>query len=153
MIDFARQVMNHAIERGVKFYLPVDCVAAPGRDRSSEARVVPIQEIPKKWAGFDIGPASIRLFREVLIDVKTVLWNGPMGVFEIDAYARGSTAIAQEVANTFALTIVGGGETAMAVRRAGESDNISFISTGGGAALQLLEGQELPGLAVLPDRN
>ncbi len=153
MIDFARQVMNHAIERGIKFYLPVDCVAAPSREQSSEARVVPIQEIPKKWAGFDIGPASIRLFREVLVDVKTVLWNGPMGVFEIDAYARGSTAIAQEVANTFALTIVGGGETAMAVQRAGESDNISFISTGGGAALQLLEGQELPGLAALPDRN
>ncbi|WDT78087.1 MAG: phosphoglycerate kinase [Candidatus Manganitrophus sp.] len=90
---------------------------------------------------------------EVLTNAKTILWNGPMGVFEMDAYSRGTFAIAHAVANSYALTIVGGGETALAVHRAGESENISFISTGGGAALQLLEGKELPGLSVLPEKE
>lgn len=153
MLDFARDVRENAIARGVKFYLPVDCVAAPKMDPSVEVKRVPVQEIPKGWLGLDIGPASVHLFRQVISDAKTILWNGPMGVFEMDAFSRGTFAIAHVVANAYALTIVGGGETAEAVHRAGESENISFISTGGGAALQLLEGKDLPGLSVLPDKE
>jgi phosphoglycerate kinase len=101
----------------------------------------------------DIGPASVKLFAEAVQNAKTILWNGPMGVFERDAFARGTLSIAHSVANAYALTIVGGGDTALAVHRAGESESMSFISTGGGATLQLLEGKVLPGLAALPDRH
>lgn len=153
MLPFARDIKAHAVERGVKFYLPVDCVVATSKEPSAETKIVPVQEIPKDWIGLDIGPASVRLFTEVLANAKTILWNGPMGMFELDAYARGTSAIAHAVANSYALTIVGGGETAMAVHRAGATENISFISTGGGAALQLLEEKELPGLMALPNRD
>lgn len=153
MLSFAREIREHAVERGIKFYLPVDCVVATGMDPSAETKLVPVQEIPKGWTGLDIGPASVHLFTEALTNAKTILWNGPMGVFEMDAYSRGTSAVAHAVANSYALTIVGGGETALAVHKAGESENISFISTGGGAALQLLEGKELPGLSVLPNKD
>jgi phosphoglycerate kinase len=152
MLQMAMEIRNHARARGVKFYLPVDCVVAQSRDPSAETKIVPMQEIPKDWMALDIGPASVKLFTEALANAKTILWNGPMGLFEIDAYCRGTFAVAHAVANAYALTIVGGADTALAVHRAGESENISFISTGGGAALQLLEGKELPGLAVLPGR-
>ena len=152
MLDFAKGIEDHALSRGVKFYLPVDCVVAASREPGAESKIVPVQEIPKGWYGLDIGPASVKLFDEAVQNAKTILWNGPMGVFEIDAYARGTLAMAHAIANAYALTIVGGGETAMAVHRAGESENMSFISTGGGAALELLEGKQLPGLTALPDR-
>ena len=153
MLSFAKEIKEHAVERGIKFYLPVDCVVATRVDPSAETKLVPVQEIPKGWTGLDIGPASVHLFTEALANAKTILWNGPMGVFEMDAYARGTSAVAHAVANSYALTIVGGGETAMAVHKAGESENISFISTGGGAALQLLEGKEMPGLSALPNKE
>jgi len=130
----------------------VDCVVAAGREPGAETKIVPVQEIPKGWYGLDIGPASVKLFSEAVQDAKTILWNGPMGMFEVDAFARGTLAMAHSVANAYALTIVGGGETALAIHRAGESESISFISTGGGAALELLEGKTLPGLAALPNR-
>lgn len=152
MLDFAKGIEDHALSRGVKFYLPVDCVVAASRDAGAETKIVPVQEIPKGWYGLDIGPASVKLFTEAVQDAKTILWNGPMGMFEVDAFARGTLSVAHAVANAYALTIVGGGETALAVHRAGESDNISFISTGGGAALELLEGKQLPGLVALPER-
>ncbi|MCP9451969.1 MAG: phosphoglycerate kinase [Nitrospira sp.] len=153
MLDFAKGVEDHALSRGVKFYLPVDCVVATSRELGAESKIVPVQEIPKGWYGLDIGPASVKLFQEAVQNAKTILWNGPMGVFEIDAYARGTLAMAHAIADAYALTIIGGGETALAVHRAGVSDNMSFISTGGGAALELLEGKTLPGLAALPDRD
>ncbi len=153
MLDFARGVQEHAFSRGVKFYLPVDCVVAASREPGAETKIVPVQEIPKDWYALDIGPASVKLFTEAVQNAKTILWNGPMGVFEIDAFARGTMAMAHAVANAYALTIVGGGDTALAVHRAGESESMSFISTGGGAALELLEGKPLPGLVALPDRN
>ena len=152
MLDFAKGIEDHALSRGVKFYLPVDCVVAASREPGAESKIVPVQEIPKEWYALDIGPASVKLFNEAVQNAKTILWNGPMGVFEIDAYARGTLAMAHAVADAYALTIVGGGETALAVHRAGESENMSFISTGGGAALELLEGKQLPGLTALPDR-
>ena len=152
MLEFAKGVQKHAIECGVKFYLPVDCVVAASLDPSAETKIVPVQEIPEGWHGLDIGPASVKLFSVAVHDAKTILWNGPMGMFERDAFARGTQAMAHAVANAYALTVVGGGATALAVHRAGETENMSFISTGGGAALTLLEGGEMPGLAVLPDR-
>lgn len=152
MLQTALEIRTHARERGVKFYLPVDCVVAQSQSPAAETKIVPMQEIPKDWMALDIGPASVKLFTEALANAKTILWNGPMGVFEMDAYSRGTFAVAHAVAESFALTIVGGADTALAVHRAGESENISFISTGGGAALQLLEGKELPGLAALPDK-
>lgn len=150
MLEFAQGVQDHALSRGVKFYLPVDCVVAASLDPGAETKIVPVQEIPDGWYGMDIGPASVRLFGEAVQNAKTVLWNGPMGVFERDAFSRGTFAMAHAVANAYAMTIVGGGETALAVHRAGESESMSFISTGGGAALQLLEGKDMPGLAALP---
>jgi len=152
MLDFAKGIQQHAMERGVKFYLPVDCVVAASLDPGAETKIIPVQEIPEGWYGMDIGPASVKLFSEAIQNAKTILWNGPMGMFERDAFARGTQAIAHAVANAYALTIVGGGDTALAVHRSGETDSMSFISTGGGAALQLLEGGEMPGLAALPDR-
>ncbi len=153
MLDFAREIQQHAASRGVKFYLPVDCVVADSKSPGAATKIVPVQEMPKGWYGMDIGPASVKLFGEAVENAKTILWNGPMGVFEIDAYSRGTFALAHSVANAYALTIVGGGDTAVAVHRAGESESMSFISTGGGAALELLEGKQLPGLSALPARD
>ena len=152
MIDFAKGVHEHALEQGIKFYLPVDCVVAASLDPGAETKIVPIQEIPEGWYGLDIGPASVKLFSEAVENAKTILWNGPMGMFERDAFARGTQAMAHAVANAYALTVVGGGSTALAIHRAGETDSMSFISTGGGAALTLLEGGDMPGLAALPAR-
>ncbi|MGB9710386.1 MAG: phosphoglycerate kinase [Thermodesulfovibrio sp.] len=153
MIDFALKIIEKLHKNKVKFYLPVDVVIAQSIEHGAETKIVPIQEIPPGWRGLDIGPASVKLFTEALHDAKTILWNGPMGVFEIDAFSRGTFAIAHAVADSYAFTIVGGGDTDYAVHKAGVSDAISFISTGGGAALQLLEGKELPGLAVLPSKK
>ena len=153
MLDRARDIHRNAIDRGIKFYLPVDCVVATHQGADAETKIVPVQEIPNDWLGVDIGPASARLFEEAIENAKTILWNGPMGVFEIDAFSRGTFAIAHAVGHAYAMSIVGGGDTSLAIHQAHESDNISFISTGGGAALQLLEGNSLPGLAVLPDTS
>ncbi len=151
LVEMAREMLNRSRERNVKFYLPMDCVVAESREPNAPTKIVPYQEIPPGWIALDIGPASVKLFSEVLENAKTILWNGPMGVFEEDAFSRGTFAMAHSVGNCYALTIVGGGDTALAVHRAGESDNMTFISTGGGAALELLEGKDLPGLSVIPD--
>ncbi len=153
MLDTARRIMDKLKEQGVRFYLPVDCVIAQSLEPGAVVKIVPTQEIPPGWQAVDIGPATVKLFSEALQDAKTILWNGPMGIFEIDAFSRGTFAIARAVADAYALTIVGGGDTDLAVHRAGVSDSISFISTGGGATLQLLEGKELPGIAVLTDKK
>lgn len=152
MLDVAERIRQKARQRGVKFYLPVDCVVAQSMEPGAENKIVTAQEIPSGWRALDIGPASVKLFSEALSNAKTVIWNGPMGVFEIDAFSRGTFAVAHAVADSYALSIVGGGDTDLAVHRAGESENISFISTGGGASLQLLEGKELPGLVSLTDK-
>ncbi len=152
MLAFAKDVYEHAIDQGIKFYLPVDCVVATSLEPGAETKIVPAQEIPEGWYGLDIGPASVKLFSEAVENAKTILWNGPMGLFERDEFARGTQAMAHAVANAYALTVVGGGSTALAIHRAGETDNMSFISTGGGAALTLLEGGHMPGLAALPNR-
>ncbi len=153
MLEFADMLRKKLIRNNVKFYLPVDSVIAQSMEAGSETKLVTTQEIPKGWRALDIGPASAKLFSEAIQDAKTIIWNGPMGVFEMDAFSRGTFAIAHSVSDAYALTIVGGGDTDLAVHRAGVSDAISFISTGGGASLQLLEGKELPGIAALTDRK
>lgn len=153
MIETAQKIRKKLKSVGIKFYLPVDCVIAQSTEPGTVKKIVPTLEIPKEWKALDIGPASVRLFSEVIEDAKTILWNGPMGVFEIDEFSRGTFAIARSVADAYALTIVGGGDTDLAVHRAGVSDAITFISTGGGASLQLLEGKELPGIAALTNRE
>ncbi|MDA8079893.1 MAG: phosphoglycerate kinase [Nitrospiraceae bacterium] len=153
MLDTALRIRKSLKSAGVKFYLPVDCVIAQSLEPGAETKIVPTMEIPKGWRALDIGPATAKLFSEALFNAKTILWNGPMGIFEVDAYSRGTFAVARAVADAYALTIVGGGDTDLAVHRAGVSDALSFISTGGGASLQLLEGKELPGIAALTDRK
>ncbi|MGB9715466.1 MAG: phosphoglycerate kinase [Thermodesulfovibrionales bacterium] len=153
MLDTAQRIRRKLKGMGIKFYLPVDCVIAQSVKVGTETKIIPTLEIPKGWSALDIGPATVKLFSEAIQDAKTILWNGPMGVFEIDAFSRGTFAIAHAISDAYALTIVGGGDTDLAVHRAGVSDSISFISTGGGAALQLLEGKELPGIAVLANRE
>ncbi len=149
LIPKAIEIINTAKELGVKFYLPIDCVIAEKKSADAESKIVPVQEMNANWVGLDIGPATITLFSEALSNAKTIVWNGPMGVFEIDAFSRGTFALARSVANSYALTIVGGGDTDVAINRAGESDNITYISTGGGASLELLEGKTLPAIAAL----
>lgn len=149
MMEKALEVMKTAREFGVKFYLPVDCVIAENKSAEAETKIVPVQEMNPNWMGLDIGPATITLFTEALGNAKTIVWNGPMGVFEIDAFGRGTAALAHSVANSYALTIAGGGDTDVAIHEAGESDNITYISTGGGASLELLEGKVLPAVAAL----
>ncbi|GAB4417531.1 MAG: phosphoglycerate kinase [Thermodesulfovibrionales bacterium] len=153
MLEAADRIKGKLIKNNVKFYLPVDCVIAQSMEPGAETKIVTTQEIPKGWRALDIGPASVRLFSEALQDAKTIIWNGPMGVFEMDAFSRGTFAIAHAIADAYALTIAGGGDTDLAVHRAGVSDSISFISTGGGASLQLLEGKELPGIAALTNKT
>lgn len=152
MLETAEKIRQNLSRKGIKFYLPVDCVIAQTLEPGAETITVPTQEIPKGWKALDIGPSTSRLFSEAIANAKTILWNGPMGVFEVDAFSRGTYALARAVADAYALTIVGGGDTDLAVHRAGVSDNISFISTGGGASLQLLEGKELQGIAALTDK-
>jgi phosphoglycerate kinase len=151
MLEMAQRLRKGVRDKGVKFYLPVDFVVAESLGDGAATKIVTSQEIPKGWVGLDIGPATTRLFAEAISDAKTIIWNGPMGMFEKDAYSRGTFAIARSVADAYATTIVGGGDTDVAVHRAGVSDSITFISTGGGASLELLEGKELPGLAALTD--
>lgn len=149
MLDMANDIVRKAREKKVKFYLPVDCVVAEKPAADAEVKICTIQEIPKDWMGLDIGPATTSLFSEALQDAKTIVWNGPMGMFELDPFSRGTFAMVTYVANAHALTIVGGGDTDVAVHRAGESMKISYISTGGGAFLELLEGKTMPAVEAL----
>ncbi len=149
LIPEAIKIMEQAKTLGVKLYLPVDVVAAEAFSAEAIAKIVTIQEIPKGWMGLDIGPASAMLFSEALEDANTILWNGPMGVYEMDKFAKGSTKISHAVANSFATTVVGGGDTADLVRVTGDEDEMTFISTGGGASLELIEGKILPGVKAL----
>ena len=149
LLDEARTVMIKARKEGVKFYLPVDVVCAAEFSETGTVKYLPSQEIPKDWMGLDIGPASTRLFREVLNDAQTIIWNGPMGVYEMDKFSKGSMMMSHYIAETHATTIVGGGDTADVAQRAGDVDEMTFVSTGGGASLNLIEGKKLPGIEAL----
>ena len=145
----ARSLMKKATQMGVGFYIPVDAIVADRFDAKAETKIVPIQEVPPEWLIMDIGPATSLLYSEVLASAKTIVWNGPMGVFEMDAFSRGTSSMVNYVANSYALTIAGGGSTDVAIYRAGENFRITYISTGGGAFLDIMEGKTLPAVAAL----
>lgn len=149
LVEEAANILKKGRELGVKIYLPVDVVAAQTFSNDSPIKYVPVQEIPNGWMGLDVGPASVKLFKEVIADAQTIWWNGPMGVFEMDKFSKGSIKMSHAIAESFATTVVGGGDTADVVERAGDTDEMTFISTGGGASLELIEGKELPGVRVL----
>jgi phosphoglycerate kinase len=149
LLDTARQLVQTAREKGVKLYFPVDFVAADRFAPDAVVKNVTAQDIPEGWMALDIGPASTICFQEALADVRTIVWNGPMGAFEMDAFARGTMAMCHAIASSHALSVVGGGDSNAAVKKSGEAGNISYMSTGGGAFLQLMEGKSLPGVDAL----
>ena len=148
-IDYAREVMALAKEKGVNLMIPTDNVAADSFSNDAAQKVCSSMEIPDGWQGLDIGPETTKAFADVIKNAKTVIWNGPMGVFEFENFARGTIAVAEAVAEADAVTIIGGGDSAAAVTNLGFADKMTHISTGGGASLEFLEGIELPGVACL----
>ncbi len=153
MFEEALYVLEEAKKRDVKFYLPVDFVCGKEISEKTPVIEVPWQEITDGWIGLDIGKASIQLIKEIIKDAQTIVWNGPMGVFEIDQFKTGTFSLAHEIANSPALSIAGGGDTDYAIHRAGVVDGISYISTGGGAFLKLLEGKTLPCLNAITNKT
>ncbi|HDZ5087572.1 TPA: phosphoglycerate kinase [Campylobacter jejuni] len=153
LLEEANKILTKGKNLGVKIYLPVDVVAAPACSQDTPMKFVPAQEIPNGWMGLDIGPASVRLFKEVISDAQTIWWNGPMGVFEIDKFSKGSIKMSHYISEGHATSVVGGGDTADVVARAGDADEMTFISTGGGASLELIEGKELPGVKALRSKE
>jgi phosphoglycerate kinase len=151
-VDAARDMLSRATALGVTVQLPEDHVIAERLDASATMQSVPKDGIPSGWMGVDIGPQTVEAFRKAISEAKTVVWNGPMGVFEIVPFAQGTNAVAIAVASSQATTIVGGGDSVAAVNQVGVADRITHISTGGGAFLELLEGRELPGVAALTDK-
>jgi len=151
-LDLARSLMEQATKRGVKLLMPVDVVVADRFAADAEKKTVPISEIPDGWMALDVGPESVTLFRDAIVASETVVWNGPMGVFEMDAFASGTIGVAKAMADCKGITIIGGGDSVAAVEKAGVAEQMTHISTGGGASLEFMEGKELPGVAVLLDK-
>jgi len=151
-IDYAKEMISKAEKKGVKLLLPIDTVVVKEFKNEAESDIVPTGSIPDGWMGLDIGPKTIELFSDALKTAKTVVWNGPMGVFEFPNFAKGTEAIAHVLAEINGTTIIGGGDSAAAVNQLGYGDKMSHISTGGGASLEFLEGKELPGVAAVDDK-
>lgn len=151
-LDYARDMIKKAAERGVNFLLPTDTVVAQEFAADAESKVVPTKEIPDGWMGLDIGPKTIEAFSNAIKDAGTVIWNGPMGVFEFEKFAVGTEKVAEAIAESGSVSIVGGGDSAAAVKKLGYAKKMSHISTGGGASLEFLEGIALPGIACLEDK-
>jgi phosphoglycerate kinase len=149
LLATADELLRQAREKNVKVYLPVDVIAADRFAPDAVCKQVTIQDIPDNWMALDIGPASVVCFNEVLVDAKTIVWNGPMGAFEMDAFARGTMAMAHTIAAAHALSVTGGGDSNAAIAQSGEAANISYMSTGGGAFLEMMEGKILPGVKAL----
>jgi phosphoglycerate kinase len=157
-VDIAKRALEKAKAKGVKFLLPVDTYVVENFDFKTKTvspghYLAPGEDIPDGWEGVDIGPETVKLFSQEVASAKTILWNGPMGVFEVPECAKGTFAIAEAIAkNSNAMSIIGGGDSVSAIKKAGVADKVSFISTGGGASLEFLEGRELPGVASIPDK-
>ena len=151
-LDLSNSLMEKAKEKGVKFLLPVDTKIGKEFKPDTESKTVKCTEIPEGWEGFDIGEESIKMFIEEVKKAKTVIWNGPLGLFEFDQFATGTNAIAKVLSEIDATTIIGGGDSAAAVKKAGLQDKITHVSTGGGASLEFLEGKKLPGIEALLDK-
>lgn len=153
LLEEAKNVLRSAKDKGVKIYLPVDVITTDDIKNPKEIKISPVQDIKDGLMAVDIGPASVKLFNEVIKDCETIIWNGPLGVYEVQKFSRGTFSIAHAIADTYTYSIIGGGDTADAVERAGEKDNMSFTSTGGGASLELLEGEVLPAFEVLDKKS
>lgn len=151
-LDYALEMIAKAKEKGVKLLLPVDTAIGSEFKADCEKKIVSVDAIPDGWMGMDIGPKTVELFSDAIKNAKTVVWNGPMGVFEFEAFAEGTKAVARALAESGAISIVGGGDSAAAVEQLGFADKMTHISTGGGASLEFLEGRELPGVACLLDK-
>ncbi len=151
-MEYSSQMVKKAADKGVKLLLPIDTVIADAFAPDANAKVADAGEIPDGWQGLDIGPKTVELYCEAVKDAGTVIWNGPMGVFEFAKFAGGTEAVAQALSKTSAITIIGGGDSAAAVQQLGYADKMTHISTGGGASLEFMEGKELPGVACLLDR-
>jgi phosphoglycerate kinase len=151
MVATAQAVLANAAARKVRLYLPVDVIVADRLEAHAATRAVPVQEIPAAWTAADIGPATSLLFKEALQGARTIVWNGPMGAFEIGLFANGTFSLMRALAESDAITIVGGGDTDTALHKAGLFSRMSYVSTGGGAFLELLEGKQLPGIAALEE--
>lgn len=151
-LDLAKQLLEKAKSKNIKFLLPVDTIVSDEFKNDSNFKVAKIGEFPNDYMGMDIGPETIKLFSDAIKEAGTVIWNGPMGVFEFDNFANGTCKIAEAVATSNAISIIGGGDSAAAVEKLGFADKMTHISTGGGASLEFLEGLELPGIACLEDR-
>ena len=151
-LQYSLDMIKKAEEKGVKLLLPVDAVAADAFSNDANTKVVAQNEIPDGWMGLDIGPETAKMYAEAVKSAKTVVWNGPMGCFEMPKFANGTKTVAEALANTDAVTIIGGGDSAAAVNQLGYGDKMTHISTGGGASLEFLEGKELPGVAAANDR-
>ena len=151
-IDLAKSFMQKAEEKGVKFYMPIDAVIAPEFGENVESKIVDIDAIPADWMSLDIGPKTVELYADVIKNSKLVIWNGPMGVFEFDKFAAGTKGVAEALANSEAFSVVGGGDSAAAAEKFHLADQMSHISTGGGASLEFIEGKELPGVVALNDK-
>jgi phosphoglycerate kinase len=154
-IELAKEILNEAEKRNIKFILPVDCVIASEFSNNATFEITSVDKVKPDWMILDIGPKTIETFKDVLKDAKTVVWNGPMGVFEFDNFAKGTFEIAKalaEITSKGAVTIVGGGDSASAISKAGLADKVSHVSTGGGASLEFLEGKELPGISAIKDK-
>ncbi len=151
-LELAQSLMSQAKERGVNLLMPVDVVVADKFAQDAQTQIVSIDAIPDGWMALDIGPKSVEKFREAIQASKTIIWNGPMGVFEMDAFAKGTIGVAEAMAASSGMTIIGGGDSVAAVEKAHVADKMSHISTGGGASLEFMEGKELPGVTVLQDK-
>ncbi len=151
-VDYAKEMIEKAKEKGVNFLLPIDTVVVKEFKNDTEFKTVPSNEIEEDWMGVDIGEKTRELFANALKDAKTVVWNGPMGVFEFENFAKGTISVAKALAEIEATTIIGGGDSAAAVNQLGFGDKMSHISTGGGASLEFLEGKELPGVVAADDK-
>ncbi|PEJ58280.1 MULTISPECIES: phosphoglycerate kinase [unclassified Bacillus (in: firmicutes)] len=151
-IDLANEFMQKAEAKGVKFYMPIDAIIADKFGEDANTQEVDIDSIPADWEALDIGPKTTALYADVIKSSKLVIWNGPMGVFEIDKFAQGTIGVAQALADSDAYSIIGGGDSAAAAEKFGLADKMSHISTGGGASLEFMEGKELPGVALLNDK-
>ncbi|PGM56811.1 phosphoglycerate kinase [Bacillus sp. AFS053548] len=151
-IDLANEFIQKAEAKGVKFYMPIDAIIADKFGEDANTQEVDIDSIPSDWQALDIGPKTTALYADVIKSSKLVIWNGPMGVFEIDKFAQGTKGVAQALADSDAYSIIGGGDSAAAAEKFGLADKMSHISTGGGASLEFMEGKELPGVALLNDK-
>ena len=151
-IDYCKNMLAKAEESGVKLLLPVDVVVADKFAADAESKVVAADAIPAGWMGLDIGPETQKLFGEAVKTAGTVIWNGPMGVFEFPKFAKGTEAVAAAMAECKGITVVGGGDSASAIEKMGYADKVTHVSTGGGASLEFMEGKELPGVACLLDK-